>query len=93
MGVAVKGSTFAHYLEYAALRLTVGILRRLTFERAGDVGEWLGMLAYRPFGIRRQVVERQLRAAFPGLAEVEVSRIARESYANLGRTSIEAAGA
>ncbi len=87
----MKGSALAHYLEYYGLRFAVAILRRLSFERAGDVGEWLGVLAYRPFGIRRAVVERQLRAAFPGLAEQDVRRIARESYANLGRTSIEAA--
>jgi len=37
------------------------------------------------------VVERQIRAAFPGLAENEVKRVARESYGNLGRTTIETA--
>lgn len=86
-----KKPTTAHYLQYFALRAAVGALRRLSFRHAGHVGEWLGRLGYRPFGIRRAVVERQLRAAFPGLAEAEVLRIARESYANLGRTSIEAA--
>ena len=89
--VSDKRPTLSHYLQYAALRAAVGTLRLLSFKRAGDVGEWLGSLAYRPFGIRRAVVERQLRAAFPGLAESEVLRIARESYASLGRTSIEAA--
>ena len=63
----------------------------MSFRRAGDVGEWIGRLIYSPFGIRRDVVERQVRAAFPGLAEPEVLRIARESYRNLGRTSIETA--
>ena len=87
----MKGTTFSHYLELYALRGAVGVLRRLSFRRAGDVGEWVGALAYRPFGIRREVVERQVRAAFPGLAEPEVLRIARESYGNLGRTSIETA--
>jgi KDO2-lipid IV(A) lauroyltransferase len=87
----LKGTTFSHYLELYALRGAVGVLRRLSFRRAGDVGEWIGTLGYRPFGIRRAVVERQIRAAFPGLAESEVLRIARESYGNLGRTSIETA--
>ncbi len=86
-----KTPTIAHHLQYYALRGAVGALRRLSFKRAGDVGEWLGLLGYRPIGIRRGVVERQLRAVFPGLADAEVQRIARESYANLGRTSIEAA--
>jgi KDO2-lipid IV(A) lauroyltransferase len=87
----LKGTTFSHYLELYALRGAVAILRKLSFRRAGDVGEWIGALIYSPFGIRKAVVERQVRAAFPGLAEPEVLRIARESYGNLGRTSIETA--
>lgn len=86
-----KPPTVAHYLQYYALRAAVGLLRTMSFKQAGDVGEWLALLAYRPLGIRREVVERQLRAVFPGLAAADVQRIARESYANLGRTSIEAA--
>ncbi|MEP6617851.1 MAG: lysophospholipid acyltransferase family protein [bacterium] len=86
-----KRPTIAHYLQYFALRGAVGILERFSFRRAGDIGAWLGLLAFRPLGIRRAVVERQLRAAFPGLEDGEIQRIARESYANLGRTSIEAA--
>jgi KDO2-lipid IV(A) lauroyltransferase len=87
----LKGTTLSHYLELYALRGAVAILRKLSFRRAGDVGEWLGLLGYSPFGIRRAVVERQVRAAFPGLAEPEVLRIARESYGTLGRSSIETA--
>lgn len=80
-----------HYAQYYAIRGAVAALDRLSIRRAGRVGEWLGALGYRPLGIRRAVVERQVRAAFPGLAEAEVLRIARASYAHLGRTSIEAA--
>lgn len=83
--------TLSHRAEYYGLRGAAAALRRLSFRRAGDVGEWIGELIYSPFGIRRDVVERQVRAAFPGLAEPEVLRIARESYGNLGRTSIETA--
>ena len=87
----MKGKTLSHYLENWALRGAVAILRQFSFRRAGDIGEWLGELGYSPFGLRRTVVERQLRAAFPGLAEPEILRIARESYASLGRTTIETA--
>ena len=83
--------TLSHRVEYYGLRGAAAALRRMSFRRAGDVGEWIGGLIYSPFGIRREVVERQVRAAFPGLAEPEVLRIARESYRNLGRTSIETA--
>jgi KDO2-lipid IV(A) lauroyltransferase len=81
----------AHYAQYFALRGTVAALDRLSFRRAGRIGELIGALGYRPLGVRRAVVERQLRAAFPGLADAEVLRIARESYEHLGRTSIETA--
>jgi KDO2-lipid IV(A) lauroyltransferase len=87
----VKGSKLAHYLEYYALRGAVSAMRRLNLRRAGTIGEWIGALGYRPLGVRRDVVERQVRAAFPGLAEGEVLRIARESYEHLGRTTIETA--
>ena len=80
-----------HYAQYWAIRGAVGALDRLSLRRAGRIGEWLGALGYRPLGIRRAVVERQVRAAFPGLAESEVLRIAHASYEHLGRTSIEAA--
>ncbi|MES2178473.1 MAG: lysophospholipid acyltransferase family protein [Gemmatimonadota bacterium] len=87
----IKGSKLAHHLEYSAIRAAVALLRRMSFRRAGMIGEWIGALGFRPLGIRRAVVERQVRAAFPGLAEDEVLRIARESYENLGRTFIETA--
>ncbi|MEP6991046.1 MAG: lysophospholipid acyltransferase family protein [bacterium] len=83
--------TFSHRAEYYGLRAAAAALRRLSFRRAGDVGEWIGHLIYSVFRIRRDVVERQLRAAFPGLDEPEIRRIARESYGNLGRTTIETA--
>jgi KDO2-lipid IV(A) lauroyltransferase len=84
-------ATLSHYAEYYALRGAVAALDRLSIRRAGRVGEWLGALGYRPFGIRRAVVERQVRAALPELSDAEVHRIARESYENLGRTAIETA--
>lgn len=80
-----------HYAQYYAIRGAVAALDRLSIRRAGRIGEWIGGLGYRPLGIRRAVVERQVRAAFPGLSESEVLRIARASYEHLGRTSIEAA--
>jgi KDO2-lipid IV(A) lauroyltransferase len=63
----------------------------MDWERAGSIGARIGALGYRPLGIRRGVVERQIAAAFPGLPDAEVKRIARAAYEHLGRTSIEAA--
>jgi KDO2-lipid IV(A) lauroyltransferase len=88
---ATATATLSHYAEYYALRGAVAALDRLSLRRAGAIGEWIGALGYRPLGIRRAVVERQVRAAFPGLDDAEVLRIARASYEHLGRTSIETA--
>ena len=81
----------AHYAEYLALRGALAAMRRLGIARAAAVGERLGTLGYRPLGIRRAIVERQLAAAFPELDPVDVERIARAAYAHLGRVVVEAA--
>ena len=81
----------AHTAEYLALRGTVATLNALPWLRAGQLGAGIGTLGYRPLGIRRDVVESQLRAAFPALDDDEILRIARASYAHLGRTAIETA--
>jgi len=83
--------TFAHRAEYAALRGAVAAMERLSFRRAGVIGERIARLGYWPLGIRRAVVERQLTAAFPGRDRAEIERITRASYEHLGRTSIETA--
>ena len=83
--------SIAHTAEYLALRGTVAALNTLPWQRAGKLGAALGTLGYRPLGIRRAVVESQLRAAFPELDENEILRISRASYAHLGRTAIETA--
>lgn len=80
-----------HRAQYGALRAVIGALRMIGWRRASAFGAKLGALGYSPLGIRRRVVERQIAAAFPGLSHDEVVAIARASYENLGRTSIEAA--
>ena len=83
--------TFAHRAEYAALRGAVAAVERLSFTTAGKVGESIANLGYSPIGIRRDVVVRQLRSAFPEKDAAEIERIARAAYRHLGRTSIETA--
>jgi KDO2-lipid IV(A) lauroyltransferase len=80
-----------HYAEYIALRATLGVVRRLGIARAGAVGAHVATLGYRPLGIRRGVVERQLAMAFPDAAPAEIERVARAAYAHLGRVAVEAA--
>jgi len=87
----VRRHTLAHTAEYLALRGTVAALDALSWNRAGQLGAAIGSLGFRPLGIRRAVVESQLRAAFPEKDDAEIGRIARGSYAHLGRTAIETA--
>ncbi|OYV68821.1 MAG: hypothetical protein B7Z72_07965 [Gemmatimonadetes bacterium 21-71-4] len=83
--------TLSHRVQYAALRGAVGALDALGIRRASAVGARLGALAYAPLGIRRAVVERQLRAAFPDWPAGRARDVARASYESLGRTFIETA--
>ena len=90
-GRGEREPTLSHRVQYGALRGVIGVLRRIGMRSARLVGANLSILGYRPLAIRREVVERQVRAAFPTLPAEEVQRIARASYANLGRTTAETA--
>ncbi|MDQ2889391.1 MAG: lysophospholipid acyltransferase family protein [Gemmatimonadota bacterium] len=83
--------TSSHKAEYYALRTVVGALHALPWRAACGFGSALGALGYRPLGIRRRVVERQIAAAFPEKSDSEVRELARRAYAHLGRSSIETA--
>ena len=77
--------------EYYALRATIGTLERMPWDVACAAGERLAELGYRPFGIRRGIVERQIAAAFPDLPREAVLDVSRKAYRHLGRTTIESA--
>jgi KDO2-lipid IV(A) lauroyltransferase len=90
-GPRARRATLAHRAEYGALRGVIGALGALPWGAAGRVGAAIGSLGYRPLGIRRRVVERQIAAAFPDMSDDEVRRLARAAYAHLGRATIETA--
>ncbi len=83
--------TLAHRLEYGALRSVIGVFGAMRWRGAVRAGEALGRLAYTPFGIRRDVVETQIAAAFPEASEREVRDIARGAFEHLGRVTVETA--
>lgn len=87
----VRRPTFAHRLEYVALRVVVGVLSLFPFHVASRIGGFVGRLGYRPLRIRRAVVERQLADAFPDLSARERDRIALAAYDSLGRVAVEVA--
>lgn len=80
-----------HRVQYAALRGVIGAIGSLGFRRASQLGSRLGRLGYRPLGIRRTVVEKQIAAAFPEWERGRVEATALAAYESLGRTSVETA--
>ena len=80
-----------HWLEFLAARSAIALIEVLPLAWAQKLGEILGQLVYWPLGIRREVVVRQLAAAFPELDHGEVVHLARRSYAHLGRVLAESA--
>jgi KDO2-lipid IV(A) lauroyltransferase len=86
-----RRATWQHRAEYYALRGALGALELVSWRRAVAIGERLGRLGYERLGVRRDVVERQVAAAFPELPPERVRAIALASYESLGRTAIEAA--
>jgi Kdo2-lipid IVA lauroyltransferase/acyltransferase len=73
------------------MRATLAGLSALSWDSACTIGEQLGAIGYRPLGIRKRVVERQIAAAFPNLDSPAVAQLARDSYKHLGRTFVESA--
>jgi len=88
---ASRPATLAHRAEYYALRATVAALGAMPWDMASNFGARLGLLGYRPLGIRRGVVEEQIARSFPDLDAAGVARIARGAYESLGRTTVETA--
>ncbi len=88
---AARPVVWRHRAEMAALRTALGALGALPWQRAAAVGAALGRAGYRPLGIRRDVAEAQIAAAFPEFTPARVQAVAEASYASLGRTTVEAA--
>lgn len=78
---------FRHRVEYAAFRSVLAGSGVLSDERAAAAGAALGRLGY-PLGIRRDVVEENLRIAFPDADTDWIDGIARASYEHLGRETM-----
>lgn len=72
-------------VEYALARALEAAIVRLPKGAASPVGEAIGGMVRRPFGIRRRTVEENIRRAFPEAGDEWVERTAREAYTHLGR--------
>ena len=67
---------FSHRVEYAAFRTVLAAGSLLSDDAAAAVGAALGRIGY-PLGIKRDVVERNLRIAFPDASAERVQALAR----------------
>jgi Kdo2-lipid IVA lauroyltransferase/acyltransferase len=76
-----------HRLEYAAFRAALAGVRLLREDRAQGLAARLARTGH-GLGVRRDVVEGNLRLAFPGADAAWIRRVARESYAHLGRETM-----
>ena len=81
----------SHRIQYAAGRGVLAALGAVSFDSARKVGRWLGGLGYSPLAIRRNVVQRQIAAAFPEASAREVDALVREAYGHFGEVLVETA--
>jgi KDO2-lipid IV(A) lauroyltransferase len=78
----------AHRLEYVGFRVAIGLLRLLPERWALGVGAALGWLAGTVLRIRRSVTDANLARAFPDRDRAWRDRVARASYASIGREGV-----
>lgn len=76
--------SLAHRAEYAAARTLETLVSSVPERLADGIGARLGARAY-ALGIRRRVVEANLRIAFPEAPEAWLRETARAAYVHLGR--------
>jgi KDO2-lipid IV(A) lauroyltransferase len=75
-------------IEYAAFRVLRTLLTALPEPVSRWIGSVIGWIAGVLVGVRRGVVRENLRIAFPDLGRAERRRIARRSWAHLGREAV-----
>jgi KDO2-lipid IV(A) lauroyltransferase len=75
-------------LEYALLRIVVAVLSPIPTGTADRIGAALGRLGYSPLRIRRDVVEDNLKRAFPEKSQAWRDDVAKKCYEHLGRETL-----
>lgn len=81
--------TLQDRIEYALTRSLEAGVSRLPDRAAVRLGEAIGTMVRFPLGIRRGVVDANLRRAFPDADEAWLERVRRETYRHLGREAVE----
>jgi Kdo2-lipid IVA lauroyltransferase/acyltransferase len=79
----------SYFLEYAAARTVIALMRAAPYRLALRFGGWLGYLAWRRFRLRRGEVLASLARAFPEKTPAELEALGQANYCNLGRWFVE----
>jgi KDO2-lipid IV(A) lauroyltransferase len=82
------GASLRHRIEYAGLRLALLVARRLSTERLASIGAFVMRLVGPRLRQNRRALAN-LAVAFPSMPIAERAAIAREMWANMGRTFAE----
>ncbi|MBN2018261.1 MAG: lysophospholipid acyltransferase family protein [Candidatus Cloacimonetes bacterium] len=80
---------FTHYLEALLFRTLFRAINLFSLSAARRIGRFLGLINFHIIKVRCDVVEKQLRAAFPHLSEKEIRNLVREINISYGYTAIE----
>ena len=86
--IAVVWTWIRHRLEYGLVRTARAIDRLLGPRRSAAVASALGRFVYRRLRIRADVVEDQLRHAFPDRDDAWIRRVAEGAYEHLAREAM-----
>jgi KDO2-lipid IV(A) lauroyltransferase len=76
-------------IHYGGVLVLYGLFNLLPFRAAVWCGGAAGVVAYGLDRRHRQLVQQQLRMAFPNWSEPKIRQTARQCYANLGRSAAE----
>lgn len=81
---------FKHNAEYIGVLLITLMIRALSLGAARGFGAFLGWVAFRIIGIRKQVTIANIRQSLnPDPGNAEAARIGLRSYQNFGRSIVE----
>jgi KDO2-lipid IV(A) lauroyltransferase len=78
-----------HRIEYALVRLLIGVVRIMPDALVRGSGTLLGLTFYTVDRSHRRIAQRNLASAFPVRTEAERRRIARAAFAHFGRLLFE----
>ncbi len=91
--VQVSGKRFLDFTVYFFLRMLISVIQALRLETCRQIADFLGMFFCDVLRIRQQVVDDNLRQAYPHLGPADRQRLARDMWKHLFLMVVEVAHA